>query len=84
MPIPFSDPEVVFNRATRVWGWRRPRPDESFEQYREAFAQYVKLSDPEEAAALEAGAVFTKFDSRISVPTVITPDIKSKKRKKKK
>lgn len=62
MPMNFADPETVFHRATRVWGWRRPERGESFEQYRAAFAQYVRLSDPDEADALEAGAVFAKFD----------------------
>ena len=66
MPIDFADPETVFNRAVRVWGWRKPRPGETFEQYRSAFAQYVKYSDPDEAEALEKGAAFTKFDAAIS------------------
>ncbi len=62
MPFDFSDKETVFHRAVRVWGWRKPTKDETFEDYRKAFAAYVRLSDPEEAAALEAGAVFDKFD----------------------
>ena len=65
MPMDFSDPEFVFHRATRVWSWRKPHKDESFEDYRKAFAQYVNRSDPEEAAAIEQGAVFTKYDSAI-------------------
>jgi hypothetical protein len=43
-------------------------PEESFEQYRSALAEYVRKSDPDEAAALVAGALFTKFDKRISIP----------------
>lgn len=66
----FSDPEFVFHRATRVWGWRKPTKGEGFVEYRKAFARYVALSDPDEAKALEQGAVFTKFDAPISVVTL--------------
>jgi hypothetical protein len=66
MPISFSDPETVFNRAVRVWCWRKPHHGESFEQYRDEFAQYVNLSDPEEAEAIRKGADFTKFDPPVT------------------
>lgn len=62
MPLDFSNKETVFTRAVRVWGWRKPQKNESFEAYRAAFAEYVRYSDPEEADALAAGAVFTKWD----------------------
>jgi hypothetical protein len=68
MPLDFNDEKTVFDRAVRVWSWRRPEHGESFEDYRRAFAQYVGFSDLEEAEAIERGAVFTKFDSVISVP----------------
>jgi hypothetical protein len=63
----FADPEVVFNRATKIWSWRHPKKDESFEDYRAAFAEYVRLSDPEEADALTAGAIFTKYDRKTTI-----------------
>jgi len=61
----FSDPNFLVHRATRIWGWRFPNRDESQEQYRELFATYVALSDPDEAEAIRKSAVFTKFDKAI-------------------
>jgi hypothetical protein len=70
MPFDFSDKETVFHRAVRVWCWRKPHKDESFDAYRIAFADYVRHSDPEEADAIERGELFTKYDGITSVPTV--------------
>jgi hypothetical protein len=62
MPLDFSDKETVFNRAVRIWAWRKPHKDETFEEYRTAFSEYVRRSDPEEADAISAGRVLTKWD----------------------
>jgi hypothetical protein len=69
MPINFSNKKEVAYRAIKVWGWRYPEKYETFEEYRAAFAAYVRLSDPEEADALVRGELFTKFDKKTSVPT---------------
>lgn len=69
MPIDFANMETVFKRAVNIWSWRKPQPGETPEQYREAAAQYVGLSDPEEADAIRNGKVFTKFD-----PTLVFKD----------
>ena len=62
MPIDFSSMETVFKRVVNIWSWRKPQLGETPEQYREAAAHYVGLSDPEEADAIRNGKVFTKFD----------------------
>lgn len=62
MPMDFSDPNFLVDRVTRIWSWRFPDKGETQEQYREAAARYVGLSDPQEAEAIRKSAVFTKFD----------------------
>jgi hypothetical protein len=62
MPMNFADPNFLVDRVTRIWSWRFPNKGETQEQYRKAAAQYVGLSDPEEAKAILDSAVFTKFD----------------------
>jgi hypothetical protein len=62
MPMNFADPDFLVDRVTRIWSWRFPNKGETQEQYREAAARYVGLSDPQEAEAIRKSAVFTKFD----------------------
>lgn len=58
IPVDFSDPQQMVERATRIWGWRFPREDESEQEYREAFAAYVALSNKEEAEAIKTKAAY--------------------------
>lgn len=58
VPVDFSDPKQMVERATRIWGWRFPRDDESEQEYRAAFADYVAKSNKDEAKAIKTKAVY--------------------------
>jgi hypothetical protein len=58
VPVDFSDPAQMVERAPRIWGWRFPHDKESEQEYRAAFAAYVAKSSKDEAKAIKAKAMY--------------------------